>query len=165
MDSSFDRALQGVEETGGSTSDKRLVEHLARHGKDEGAMLERYQHFADTSPSAATRYLVKLLMEDEHRHHRILAEIANAAAWGWGDNSPEPAVPDLHGHAAETPEMVAATRELLAAEEEDKRELDRLKHELKPYADTTLWALLVDLMILDTEKHARILRFILEHGG
>lgn len=165
MESSFESALRGVEETGGSVADKQLVEHLSRHGKDEGAMLERYQHFADSSPSPATRYLIKLLMEDEHRHHRILAEIANAAAWGWGGNSPEPAVPDLQGHQAETPEMLAATKELLEAEEEDKRELDRLKRELKPYADTTLWSLLVDLMILDTEKHARILRFVLEHGG
>ena len=60
-------------------------------------------------------------------------------------------------------ELIRETRALLREEERDKKELRKLRRQLEPYADTTVWALLVDLMIHDTEKHARILRFILAH--
>jgi len=46
-----------------------------------------------------------------------------------------------------------------------KYELRKLRRMLEPYADTTVCALLFVLMIHDTEKHARILRFILDHEG
>ena len=39
----------------------------------------------------------------------------------------------------------------------------RLRRSLRPYADTTMWSLLVDLMIADTEKHQRMLSFVLDH--
>jgi hypothetical protein len=35
---------------------------------------------------------------------------------------------------------------------------------LRPFADTTLWVLVVDLMLLDTKKHATMLRFLERHG-
>jgi hypothetical protein len=61
--------------------------------------------------------------------------------------------------------LIAETRALLREEERDKKELRKLRRKLEPYEDTTVWALLVDLMIHDTEKHARILRFIVDHEG
>ena len=96
---------------------------LTAHGEQEGAILERYQRFADDSSSPAVRYLVRLIVEDEERHHRVLdIELA------------------------------------------DIKELKRLRRRLDAYQDTTLWALLVDLMLLDTEKHVHILRFVASHA-
>jgi hypothetical protein len=160
----FDRAREGLEASGASVGERELVDILASHGKEEGKFLATYARFASSAPSAAARYLVSLILEDERRHHRLLGEIANAIGWPW-ENDPS-ALPDLTVRRQESADaLIKETRALLREEERDKKELRKLRRKLEPYADTTVWALLVELMILDTEKHARILRFILDHEG
>ena len=149
---------------GASATDRELVETLSRHGIEEGRILARYQKYAETASSPATRYLVNLILDDERRHHRVLEEIANAIAWGWDENSPASAVPDLWTTRAADPALLEETKALLAEEKRDHAELKRLRRDLRSYADTTLWALLIDMMLLDTEKHARILAFIAKHS-
>ena len=51
----------------------------------------------------------------------------------------------------------------LAAERADQKQLRALRSELRPFRDTSLWALLVELMEHDTAKHIRILSFIADH--
>ncbi len=60
--------------------------------------------------------------------------------------------------------MLAQTKRLLAAERADERALRRIRRKLQPFADTTLWALVIDMMLLDTKKHATMLRFLERHG-
>jgi rubrerythrin len=135
---------------------------LSDHGQHEGALLERYRRFAELSESAAVRYLVRAIVEDEERHHRVLAELANAVAWEGSPQTPPGSVPDLdHEH---DDALVAETKALLDSELADLRELKKVRRRLEAYRDTTMWPLLVDLMILDTEKHAHILRFIASHA-
>jgi hypothetical protein len=50
-------------------------------------------------------------------------------------------------------------------EEQDRRELKRLRRQLRDVKDTTLWDLLVELMERDTERHIAILRFVSKHTG
>jgi hypothetical protein len=161
MTQTFDHALQGLDEMDASVGDRDLVHLLARHGREEGAILEQYQRFSDEADSPAVRYLVRLIVDDEQRHHRILGELANAIAWGWGVDS-EPVVPQLAPVPPRDARLLAGTRELLAAERADARELHKLRKRLRPYAETTLWDLLVEILELDTRKHVRILEFI-EH--
>jgi len=52
------------------------------------------------------------------------------------------------------------TRKLRRAEEADYRKLRRLRRRVSRFGETTMWALLVDLMMLDTKKHATMLRFL-----
>lgn len=159
----FDRAREGLEAYGASVNERELVDALARHGKEEGKMLATYARFASSAPSATARYLVSLILDDERRHHRLLGEIANAIGWSW-DGERAGVAPDLEFGRRESKEaLIEETRALLREEERDKKELRRLRRKLEPYSETTVWALLVDLMIHDTEKHARILRFILDH--
>lgn len=166
MDTTFETAKRGLRETGASVESRELVELLARHGSEEGALLERYQRFTQDASTADMRYLVQLIIDDERRHHRLLVEMANAIAWGWSGWSPDPAVPALTtavgGSAQEA--LMHETRLLLQAEKRDRVELQRLRKHLRLYADTTLWTLVVDLMLLDTEKHTRILGFIAKHA-
>jgi len=68
--------------------------------------------------------------------------------------------PDLDQQIEYYTDIIGLT---LAAEEKDRAELRRLRKQLKPFEETTLWALIVDLVLLDTEKHTRILRFISDH--
>jgi hypothetical protein len=161
----FDRALEGLDAYGASVDERQLVDVLARHGQEEGKILASYARFASSAPSPSARYLVSLILDDERRHHRLLGEIANAIGWSWESARSGP-LPHLElGHTESNEVLVKETRALLREEERDKKELRKLRRKLEPYADTTVWALLVDLMIHDTEKHARILRFILDHEG
>jgi hypothetical protein len=137
--------------------EQELVELIIRHGREEGELLERYEAVSKRS-SPATRYLVDLILEDERRHHRVLAEIAESIAWGTVDGATT-GVPRTGQHDAERDvELVAETEALLAAEKRDRVELRRLRRRLRHYTGT-LWPLLIDMMLADTGKHIRILEF------
>lgn len=155
-EATFDTALHGLRAVGASVDERELVHLLATHAQKEGAILERYRRFATEATSPAVRYLVKLIVDDEERHHRLLAEMANAIAWE--GQSPVQSVPDVFDGVDEV--LSAETEALLDAERADSRELKRLQRRLETFSDTTMWPLIVDLMLLDTEKHIHILRFI-----
>lgn len=157
----FERALDGLRATGASVTIRDLVELLARHGAEEGRLLAEYERAASSASDPAARYLIDLIMEDERRHHRMLVELATSMAWGTL-SSVESSVPPLGWHLDE--ELLAASRTLREYEEKDRRELKALKKMLRPFEETTLWSLLVQIILLDTEKHATILRFLEQHA-
>lgn len=165
MDELFESARDGLEETGASPETRELVDALIRHGEEEGELLARYQRFEHGAAAPEVRYLVRMILDDERRHHRMMAEMANALAWGLSRESPQAAVPDLTYDDAGNAALTEETERLLAAEEADRFELKRLQKRLRPFAGITMWELLLEVMLLDNEKHARILRFILEHQG
>ena len=162
MTATFDNALEGLRMTGASVDTREMVGLLVRHGREEGQILATYEALAGESPDEATRYLVGLILEDEHRHHRLLAELANAMAWDVRSESPQPATPWLTEPL--TGELLEQTRRLVKAERSDERALRKIRRRLRPYARTTLWSLIIDMMILDTKKHATMLRFLERQG-
>lgn len=157
----FERALEGLLATGASVAIRELVELLATHGSEEGRMLAEYERLATTATDPAARYLIDLIMDDERRHHRMLVELATAMAWGTLGGV-ETSVPPLGWHLDD--DLVSATRTLREYEEQDRHELQALRKRLRPFEETTLWALMVQLMMLDTEKHATILKFLEHHS-
>ena len=159
--SGFERALDGLRATGASTTIRTLVELLARHGAEEGRILAEYERAAASMADPAARYLIDLILDDERRHHRMLIELATAMAWGTVDGSAT-SVPPLGWHVDDG--LAEATRTLRRYEEEDRHELETLRKRLRPFEDTTLWGLMVQMMILDTEKHATILKFLEHHA-
>ena len=159
----FANALEGVAAVNASVGDRELVGLLVRHGQEEGKILARYRRFATDAQSPGIRYLVDLIIADEERHHRLMAELASAVGWGWSVRSPEPAVPEVVTSSTEDPALRAETRELLVAERQDHRELKKLRKQFAPYSKTTSWGLIIDMMLLDTKKHIRILEFIHKH--
>jgi len=81
--STIESAVHGLEQIGARVETRELVKMLARHSEEEEALLERYvRAIAEPSPPALT-FVVRLIVEDERRHHRLLAEVANSIAWGW----------------------------------------------------------------------------------
>ena len=131
--------------------------------REEGTILAKYQQLAEESQRGAVRYLVNLIMEDERRHHQVMEDIANAVAWrGFDAPAGLRQAPDLDAERAPD-SLREETRRLLEFEERDARELSELRRSLDDFTDTTLWALLIEMMILDTEKHSLILKFLLEH--
>jgi hypothetical protein len=53
---------------------------------------------------------------------------------------------------------------LIEHEQQDAKLLRRLKGTVDDVKDTTLWALLIKLMELDTAKHIEILDFVRRHS-
>jgi hypothetical protein len=137
---------------------RKLVEIIVRHGREEGELLARYEELSTQATDESVRYLVNLILEDEHRHHQLLAELSNAMAWGLASQSPTSAVPRLP--TAINGSLWEQTKLLRKSEQADYRALRRIRRRLRPFADTTLWVLVLDLMLLDTKKHATILRFL-----
>lgn len=163
MKASFESARDGLRTTGASVQTRQLVELISRHGSEEGRLLATYEDLAGKTTDQGVRYLIDLILEDERRHHRLLEEIANSMAWGSTSGSPENSTPDLP--RALPPELLEQTRQLLKSEKSDYREIRRIRRRLRPFARTTLWSLIVDLMMLDTQKHAAILRFLEQRGS
>ena len=67
MESTFESAMEGLGSTGASKDTRDLVEMLARHGEEEGAILSRYQRFAEdaSAPERATSSSSSLTMSDD----------------------------------------------------------------------------------------------------
>ncbi len=151
-------AVRGLRATAASAGTRDLVELIVRHSAEEGELLATYEQLSTEAPDESVRYLIGLILEDELRHHRLLAELGNAIAWGSTGLPQATAVPRLP--ASISGALLEQTRLLLKSEEADARALRRIRKELRPFADTTLWVLVIDLMLLDTNKHATILRFL-----
>lgn len=148
---------------GASPADRHLYAHLTSHVETERGLLERYGAIAEKTQSQAFRYLVDLLIEDEIRHHRLFAQLAETLkdeALAGGRN---PSVPYMDFDRADSGAVLDATKELIDNEEHDARELKHLQRELRDVKDTSVWSLLVELMQRDTDKHIAILRFVQDH--
>ena len=144
-------------------SDARILETLRTHDARERAILESYQHLIDESSDEGIRYLGRLIIEDEERHHELIAEMANRIDSWLRGMSVEPATPPLEPRV--DPELLEATRRLIALERQDARELRLLQRELRSAPATSLFPLLVKLMLHDTARHIEILRFIRTYTG
>ena len=146
-----------------SAAHAELIEMLRTHGQREGSALSSYQQLAEQSDDDGLRYLVRLIMADETRHHQQIADMLNDELhpFRWYEDNP-PTVPTLK--VRDDPALRAETDRLLAFEKDDMKELRRLRKELQwshgnPHGDPLL-PLLVDLMLHDTAKHIDILKFI-----
>jgi bacterioferritin (cytochrome b1) len=143
---------------GASVWEGTLLQMVQGHVAAEEHIEDDYRELASSTDAPDVRFLVNLILEDEERHHRWMAQLADAVrALINNDTSPE--IPWLR-HLDDQKELVDATKRFLAVERDDAKHLRQLMKELHDVEDTTLWALLVRLMLLDTEKHIEILRFV-----
>jgi hypothetical protein len=149
---------------GGSVWENEMYAHLVGHTRREGEMLHEYVAAAEATESQAFSYLLELLVADERRHHQLFDELASSLKTDAELSSADPVIPRLDLRRANQSDLMRLTKKLLDNERADKKELRRLSKELRNFKDTTLWGLIVDLMMRDTEKHIAILEFILTHA-
>jgi len=170
------------------TWETRLLDHFAEHVATEALVLDSYEELARSAGSAYVEYLVRLIADDERRHHRIFTELTNTLRSQTGSDAAGPGVPGVTDEPTGD-DFLALTERFIAMERRDAVELERLRRELRgagrspggggaggngadagtPDGDggdggadagDGLWGLLVDMMHLDTQKHLRILNFI-----
>ena len=145
------------------TSDAQALETLRAHDERERAILASYRHLIDESSDEGVRYLGALIIEDEERHHQMINEMVNRIDSSIHGVSVEPSTPSLSPRVDRA--LLDETRQLIALERQDAKELRLLQKELRYAPATSLLPLLVKLMLHDTARHIEILRFIRAYTG
>lgn len=144
------------------SAERAIAAHLREHGPREGELLAAYEQLVDGCDDEGIRYLASMIIEDEHRHHRLVEEMLHQVESFIWEVDRDPQVPYLTERV--DPDLRAATDELLALEREDARELKQLRREMRSQPKSSLLPLLVELMIHDTAKHIAILKVIRAHA-
>jgi len=150
---------------GGTAWQQALYAHLRDHGETERELLDTYRRAAEESESAAFRYLVSTLLDDELRHHRTFTQMAETLRIEVDQLREEFPIPPLGHWGFEHRRIVELTEALLEQERRDASQLEQLSTDLQGVEDITMWHLLVEMMRADTAKHVRILEFIRDHAG
>jgi hypothetical protein len=148
---------------GASGWEQQLFAHLVDHERDEQDIIGRYRDARMTTDSEAFRYLIGVIIEDEDRHHRFTTEIVNALRSDVELTDVSPRVPMLKAWKPVAPELMEATEEFLRLERGDAKHLKELARDLRDTRDTTLWHILVTMMLDDTNKHIHVLEFLRDH--
>jgi hypothetical protein len=141
-----------------SVHDAELLSHVVDHMDAERALLSAYRQLGDESGSAWVEYVVNILREEEVRHHRFFEHLEGALRAPVERDVGE-TVP-LVTRVEDPDALLEATDRLLDAEKRDAKELKRMSRHLRSMHGVSLWPLLIDVMLHDTDKHISILRFV-----
>jgi len=104
--------------------------------------------------------LMRLILDDEERHHGLLrrmeATLRDAIDWTHSPSAlPRTSLPDQPLPY----DLVTATRGLVEEERSGAKMLRQLAHEEK-HVDAGLHSVLLEMMAMDIDKHARLLEFV-----
>ena len=137
-----------------------LLEAVERHASAEQDALAEYEFVAEASADPVIALVMRLILDDEERHHgllrRIEATLRDALNWTHSPSAlPEPALPQQ----PVARDLVALTRALVEEERTGARMMRDLAQREKGI-DAELHSLLLEMMAMDSEKHARLLQFV-----
>lgn len=138
----------------------RLLAAFETHIQAETDTLLAYRKLAETTPDPLVALLMQLVLEDEERHHQLVermsARLRDSLEWTRSPNAlPSPA----ESGAPATAEALTAVRGFLRHEQEGTRHLRQLAKQSSDLYDG-VFELLLNVMAMDSEKHARILEFV-----
>src|SRR6516164_1333320 len=140
-----------------------LVDAVERHAQAESDALEQYEYLGKASGDPVIALVMRLILEDEERHHgllkRIEASLRDALNWTHSPNALPNDVPDQP--SVSPSELAQMTRELINEEHTGARYIRDLAHQERGI-DAGLHSLLLEMMAMDSEKHARMLQFVQE---
>jgi len=144
----------------------RLLRVFEAHTAAETDTLVEYRRLAESSPDPTIALLMQLVLEDEERHHGLLARMSSRLhdALDWthtADALPTDKAPAVNDRTAAVTRTatLAAIREFARHEREGAHQLREIaKQQRDLYGG--LFSLILQIMAMDSEKHETILRFI-----
>ena len=141
-----------------SECDRTLIDHLNAHVESEKEVIDLYEALAhDEHPYV--RFVAELIGEDEARHHRLFEEwIETIKALAELRDAPD-GIPHVDFRPV-PPETIEMVERLLDFEEADLATTRDLRRQIRDVRTSTLWGMLVDLVIADTKKHIKVLKFL-----
>jgi hypothetical protein len=141
---------------------QRIIDRLHAHMDSERDALSNYARLAEDAPDDHIRFLVRLIVEDEKRHHQLFSQMADSLRRELEHRSPGD-LPEMR-RTMDTATLRNETKHLLDLEREDIRELQDLRRQVTKVEDTRWWSVLIDIMEADNRKHMAILEFIRDHA-
>jgi hypothetical protein len=153
---------------GASKWEIALAEEFAEHVREEKDFLQAYRELAEKAPPFIG-YILRLILEDEARHHQIFVEMANSlqADVTWEPISP--VVPRVEWGILEDKDLdtvrslLSKTEEFIRGEKEEITKLASLRKDLRSVSEVTLWPLLVEWIERDTAEHIKALELVRDH--
>jgi rubrerythrin len=137
-----------------------LLGAVERHATAEKDALDQYEYLGTASGDPVIALVMRLILEDEERHHGLLRRMESTLrdALNW-THSPD-ALP-----ASRTPQPpvgtdLAGTARALIEEERTGAHYLRDLAKREKRIDAGLHSLLLEMMAMDSEKHARLLQFV-----
>jgi rubrerythrin len=138
---------------------ERLLHAVDTHAAAEADALGQYEYLATASGDPVIALVMRLILDDEVRHHgllhRMAATLRDALEW---TTSPE-ALPKGAPHARVSGPFVTLARSLIEEERTGARALRHLAEQEKDI-NGGLDSLLLEMMAMDSDKHARLLQFV-----
>jgi hypothetical protein len=138
-----------------------LLQAIERHAASEADALELYARIGDESGDPVVALVMRLILDDEQRHHsllkRIESSLRDALDWSHSPSSlPSSTMPQepLAGG-----DLVSIARELVDEERTGARRMRELANGERGI-DAGLHSLLLEMMALDSEKHAHLLQYV-----
>ena len=137
-----------------------LLDAIERHALAERDALQQYVELATASNDPVIALVMRLILEDEERHHGLLkrmeASLRDALDWTY---SPEALPSAGMPHQPVASGLAETARALIDEERMGARFLRNLARQDKRI-DGGLPSLLLEMMAEDSDKHARLLQFV-----
>jgi hypothetical protein len=137
-----------------------VLDAVERHALAEADALDQYEFIAQASGDPVIALVMRLILEDEERHHGLLRRIESSLrdALYW-THSPASLPVTSPPESPAPPDLTAVTKLLIADERTGAQHMRDLAHQEKGI-DSGLHSLLLEMMAMDSEKHARLLQFV-----
>jgi bacterioferritin (cytochrome b1) len=142
---------------------ERLIRALEAHASAEAHDLATCQELAERSSDPVLKMLMRLLVDDEQRHHTLLQSMVHRLQEEVDFVHSPTALPVSEPDATAGPELAATLRELIRDEHEAARHLRHLARQ-EPHLYDGLYPMLLETIARDSEKHAAILRYLLSRA-
>jgi hypothetical protein len=138
----------------------RLLDAVERHAAMEADALGQYEHLAQASGDPVIGLVMRLILDDEERHHSLLKRIASTLrdALNWTHSAN--ALPHATVQPQASLEDLSALAHALIDEEKTGAQALRRLAEREKGLGSGLDGLLLQMMAMDSEKHAHLLQFV-----
>jgi rubrerythrin len=137
-----------------------LLDAVERHAIAEQESLAQYESLRTASGDPVISLVMQLILDDEVRHHgllkRIEASLRDALDW---THSPAALPAPVSPQQPVASELVESANALIKEERTGARYLRDLAHRQKD-VNSGLQSVLIEMMAMDSEKHARLLQFV-----
>ncbi len=150
--------LEHVPDSRPDRGDEHLLALVEAHIQAEGHDLEGYRELAASSDPVISE-LMKLVVEDEERHHALLKRLATRLRDDLTWESSKGALPADAAPEAAVPHDPELVKGFVGHEHQGVRYLETLAREARDLK-RPLAALLLDSMALDSRKHELVLSYI-----
>jgi hypothetical protein len=140
---------------------ERLIRALEAHASAEAHDLATCEALAERTADPVLKLLMGLIVEDEQRHHSLLQSMVRRLQEEVEFVASPTALPVADHEFGEDAEFAVTVRALIRDEHEGARHLRHIaRQESQLYKG--LYPLLLEVIARDSEKHATILRFLLQ---